>query len=162
CSATRKRSFSIASSTAWKTSSRVCTTRDRTTPRLNRIPGPDRPPLVPRLLDDEVAAMSLVGLDLNSTRVRAAHGSPGVPAPLALEEGRPEITLALSWEGRTPLVGRAGTALQRSKPHLACTDFLGHLGQRREWRAGRHRLDAAAALGLTFDQLRGAVGRTRG
>jgi hypothetical protein len=106
--------------------------------------------------------MNLVGVDLNSTRLRAVHGNPGVATPLALEDERPELNLAISLEGRTALVGRAGTALERAKPHLACTDYLGHLGQRREWKAGRHRFDPAAALGLTLDQLRGTVGRTAG
>jgi hypothetical protein len=70
--------------------------------------------------------------------------------------GEAELPLALSLEGRTPEVGRAGLALCRRAPHLACTDFLPYLGERREWSAGRHRLDPAQALALVFDRLRQA------
>src|SRR5262249_37716820 len=53
-------------------------------------------------------------------------------------------------------VGRAGAALCRQSPHLACSDFLAHLGERREWQAGRHRLNADQALTIVFEHLQAA------
>jgi hypothetical protein len=106
--------------------------------------------------------MSLVGLDLNASRARAVHGPAHAAAPLALEDGRPELDLAISLEGRSAVVGRAGAALYREMPHLACFDFLAHLGEARQWKAGRHRLDAAAALTLVFERLRAFFGRAQG
>jgi hypothetical protein len=62
--------------------------------------------------------------------------------------------MALSLEYRRPEVGRAGLALCRRSPHLACMDFLASLGEKRQWGTGRRRLDADRALALVFDQLR--------
>src|SRR5262249_7829855 len=106
--------------------------------------------------------MSLIGLDLNATRARALHGTAAGPAPLALETGPAELPLAVSLQERTPVVGRAGLALARRLPHLACLDFLPHLGTPRQWCAGRHRLDAAAALGLVCQHLQPRFARATG
>lgn len=98
----------------------------------------------------------LIGLDLNAARARAVAVAPGrMPETLPLG-GAAELPLALSLEGRAPEVGRAGLALCRRAPHLACTNFLPWLGERREWSAGRHRLDPAQALALVLDRLRPA------
>jgi hypothetical protein len=107
--------------------------------------------------------MTLIGLDLNATRARAVHGPvQHLPVALPLEGGRAELPLALSLEGRHVAVGHKGAALRRKMPDLACLDFLPHLGEARTWAAGRHRLDAAAALGLVFDHLRRTLGKGQG
>jgi hypothetical protein len=70
--------------------------------------------------------------------------------------------MVLSLEGRRPEVGRAGASLCRQAPHLICQDFLAALGERREWVAGRHRLDAAKALTLVLEHVQAACAGTRG
>jgi hypothetical protein len=95
----------------------------------------------------------LIGLDLNSTRARAVSAPAGqAPEPLPIA-GEVELPLAVSLEGRSPEAGRAGLALVRRAPHLACSNFLPFLGDGREWSAGRHRLDAAGALALVLDRV---------
>ena len=107
--------------------------------------------------------MTLIGLDLNSTRARAVRESPdGVAAELRLGEERPEFPLALSLEGRTPEAGAAGAALARRSPHLACLDFLPHLGTDRGWAVGRLRVDAARALAASFEALGRRFGKGAG
>src|SRR5262245_20801226 len=107
--------------------------------------------------------MSLIGLDLNSSRARAVAGPRHhALSPLPLEGDQPELALALSLEGRQVQVGRAGEALARRRPHLACLDFLPHLGSGRTWAGGAHRLDADRALGLYFAALAGRMGRASG
>jgi hypothetical protein len=97
--------------------------------------------------------MSMIGLDLNASRVRALFGPPGsVPVPLPLDDVV-DLPLALSLEGRQPVVGRAGAALSRRAPHLAVLDFLPQVGQPRLWQAGPHRLNADQALALVFGHL---------
>jgi hypothetical protein len=104
--------------------------------------------------------MTLIGLDVNSTRVRAVAGQSSTePAPLALEGKSSELPLALNLEDRTPVAGAAGLALARSKPHLACLDFLPHLDSGREWAEPRHRLDATRALSLAFERLAKVVSK---
>src|SRR5579885_3527270 len=109
-----------------------------------------------------VAAMShggkqpVIGLDLNAGRARAVQAAPGRVTELVPLAGEAELPLALSLEGRSPEVGRAGLGLIRRAPHLACANFLPCLGERHEWSAGRHRLDAAQALALVLDRLRPA------
>jgi hypothetical protein len=107
--------------------------------------------------------MSLIGLDLDATRVRAVSGPrPRSAAALPLEGQHLDLPLALSLEGRQPAVGRAGLALCRRLPHLACLDFLPHLGGAQRWQAGRHRLDAEGALALVFADLQGALHGAQG
>src|SRR5215212_4166446 len=104
--------------------------------------------------------MTLVALDVNATRVRALQGpSPREGRPLALEGNASELPLALNLEGRSPQLGAAGLSLCRRAPHLACVDFLPHLGDRREWSGPRCRLDAARALGLVFDHVAARAGK---
>ena len=98
----------------------------------------------------------LIGLDLNASRIRAVKNALGQVPELVPINGEAELPLALSLEGRSPEVGRAGLALVRRSPHSTCTNFLPSLGDRREWSAGRHRLNADAALALVLDQLRAA------
>ncbi len=107
--------------------------------------------------------MNLFGLDLNATRFRAVQGlAQNVPMVVALPGNLDELPLALGLEERTPAVGQAGARLRRQKPHCACLDFLGHLGTRKEWTAGRHRLDALGALHLVFQHLQATVAPARG
>jgi ATP-dependent Clp protease ATP-binding subunit ClpC len=95
--------------------------------------------------------VTLAALDLNSNRVWALSGGLGQPPRAApLDTDRPELPLALSLEQRTVQVGRAGLALCRKSPHLAVVNFLPYLGDCREWRSGRHRLDAAKATALVL------------
>jgi hypothetical protein len=104
----------------------------------------------------------LIALDLNASRVRGLCGPAGTPQTLPLDEGHEELPLALSLQGRSPEVGRAGLALARRAPHLACLDFLPALGTPRRWRAERHQLDAGQALGLVLQRLQPRCHGARG
>jgi hypothetical protein len=96
----------------------------------------------------------LVGLELNATIARAMHGPQRVePQPLALQSVADDLPMIVSLEGRRPEVGQAGARIWRQAPHLTCIDFLTYLGERREWVAGRHRLDAAQVLTVVFEHL---------
>jgi len=106
--------------------------------------------------------MTLMGLDLNAGRVRGLCGPAGVPRPVLLNGNDRELPLAVSLEGRKAEVGRAGVAVCRRLPHLACVDFLPQLGEQREWQAGRHRIDAGKALTLVLEKLQPACVGVRG
>jgi hypothetical protein len=98
--------------------------------------------------------MSLVGLDVDSTRARAVAGPRSrTLSLLCLEADQVELPLALDLEGKRLRVGRAGANLVRRRPHLACVDFLAHLGTNHVWSAGRHKLDAAGAVRHVFSAL---------
>jgi hypothetical protein len=97
---------------------------------------------------------SLTGFDLNATRVRGVSGSAtALPHTLPLGGTNDELPLALSLEWRSIQVGQPGLALCRRAPHLACLEFLGQLGEARQWQAGRHSLDATRALSLVCQHL---------
>jgi hypothetical protein len=105
----------------------------------------------------------LVGLDLDATRALAVAGPEGPPpASLPLDGPHAELPLAVCLEGRQPQVGPAALTLCRRLPDFACLDFLPHLGGQRLWQTGRHRLDAARALGLNLEALGRTVGRAGG
>jgi hypothetical protein len=105
----------------------------------------------------------LVGLDLNASRARAASGAAdSQPLALLLEGPSEELPVALSLEDRLVEVGTPGLSLCRRLPHLACLDFLGCLGTDRQWFSGRHRLDAAGALGIVLDHLRSRLSSHQG
>src|SRR5262249_40398483 len=78
------------------------------------------------------------------------------------EGDRFDLPLALSLEGRKPLVGSAGTALVRRRPHLAAVDFFGQLGGTRSWSANGHRLDADRAVALVLEDLEQKLFRVQG
>jgi hypothetical protein len=97
---------------------------------------------------------SLVALDLNATRVQAVSGTgTDLPSPVLLAGPGGELPTAISLEGRHPVVGAGALGSCREQPHLVCHRFLAELGSRRQWAAGRHRLDAAHALALTYTQV---------
>lgn len=107
--------------------------------------------------------MSLVGLDLNSSRARAVTGAATRQVALVRLEGdRVELPLALSLEGKLPQVGHAGLALTRARPHLACLDYLPSVGADRFWAGGAHQLDADRAVELTFAALSRLLGKSAG
>src|SRR5947209_6828125 len=106
---------------------------------------------------------TLIGLDLNTSRARAVHGpAQALPRLLPLAGTADDLPMVLSLQGRQAQVGQAGAALCRLLPHLTCMDFLAHVGEPREWAAGRHRLDALKALGLVFDCLQPALAEAKG
>jgi hypothetical protein len=105
----------------------------------------------------------LFGIDINASRARAVSSSPAsVPRIHALDGEHDDLPLAVSLEGRQPEVGRAGVALSRRMPHLACLDFLPHLGTPRKWQTDRHRLDAREALTLVLHRLQPLCQASRG
>src|SRR5438552_2104582 len=120
---------------------------------------PQKPVAVKR---PELAAI-LAGFDLNATRARAVHGPVQLePRILPLDEDRDELPMVLSLENRRPQVGRAGAALCRQSPHLTCCDFLAALGEKREWAAGRYRLNASKATAAVFERLQASCTDTKG
>jgi hypothetical protein len=104
----------------------------------------------------------LIGLDVNASRVRAVSGPRESPRAFPLDNGRDELPLAISMEGRRLEVGLAGVRLCRRSPHLACLNFLPHLGESRQWQAGPHGLDAAQALWLVLEKISSACARAEG
>src|SRR5207302_7880109 len=106
---------------------------------------------------------TLIGLDVNATRARAVHGpAQALPRLLPLAGSVDDLPMILSLQGRQAEVGQAGAALCRLLTHLTCLDFLAHVGEPREWVAGRHRLDALKALGLVFEALQPALAEAKG
>ncbi len=104
--------------------------------------------------------MTLIGLDLNSSRARAVQGAHrGNAQPLALEDRRADLTMALALDGRSPVVGRSALRICRTEPHEACLDFLPHIGRPHKWIGDRHHLDAGQALSHCFAHLRARFGK---
>ncbi|MCI0681961.1 MAG: FHA domain-containing protein [Gemmataceae bacterium] len=108
--------------------------------------------------------MSLVGLEINGTRVRGVLGPLGdYPLPLPLEPPAQELPLALSLEKSTLEIGAAALRLLRLRPHLVCHGFLTNLhNATKTWQAGRHRLDAAKAMAAVWQRLEPMCRRTGG
>jgi hypothetical protein len=106
-------------------------------------------------------AVAALGVDLNSTRIRAMSGEAGrPPRPMPLDDPLDELPLAVSLEQRTPEVGQAALAVERRTPHLAAFDFLNEINLPRRWEAGRHSLTAAELMSLVLARVRPAVPRT--
>jgi hypothetical protein len=104
--------------------------------------------------------MTLVAVDVNATRVRVVQGvSAREGRPLALEGTATDLPMAVSVEGRNPQPGRAGVSLCRRSPHLACTNFLPHLGEQRVWSGPRCKVDASRALVTVLDQVAARAGK---
>jgi hypothetical protein len=111
--------------------------------------------------------MSLLGLDLNASRVRAVRGPLGdYPGTQSLEPPCEELPLAISLEGRAAIVGTAGLRLCRKSPHLAWQNFLPQLGEalptKSKWGKARGKLDAVKALTLVLQHAAGACRPTSG
>jgi len=98
--------------------------------------------------------MTVLCLDLNASRARAVCGPTGSPRPVMLDDRERDLPMALSLEGRQPVVGQAGMVLCRRLPHLACLDFLHHLGKPRTWGTGRQQLNASKAMSVLLQHLR--------
>src|SRR5262245_60017522 len=104
--------------------------------------------------------MTLIAADVNTSRIRVLQGTSPREGRLVLREGHEaDLPLALSLEGRTPAVGRAGLALCRRSPHLTCSGFLPHLGENREWAGPRSRVDATQALVAAFEHVSVRAGK---
>lgn len=100
--------------------------------------------------------MTLLGLDLNATRVRAVSGPAGdFPLPVPLDPPGLELPMALSLERPRAEVGRAALRLCRISPHLVCRAFLPHLSESspRRWTVGRRSLDGRQALEVVWQRL---------
>jgi hypothetical protein len=108
--------------------------------------------------------MSLVGLEINGTRVRGVLGPLGdYPLPLTLEPPAQELPLALSLEKAALEVGSAALRLLRQRPHLVCHGFLTGLDNDiKSWQAGRHRIDAAKAMSAVWNRLEPVCRKTNG
>ena len=109
-----------------------------------------------RKSQDPVAAREPLGVDLNASRARAAHGRAGRNKIFVLDEPLADLTLAVSLEKKAAEVGQAALALCRRMPHLVCSGYLPLLGRPHEFKAGRHALTAESALALAFERLRSA------
>lgn len=109
------------------------------------------------------AGTAVAGLDINATRARGAITAAGAPArPLLLADPDEELPLSISLEGRTLQVGPAALAFRRAAPHQLCAGFLPFLGQPRVWTAGRHKMDAATALGHVATTLKAGLSEVGG
>jgi hypothetical protein len=102
--------------------------------------------------------MTLLGLDLNSSRARAVSGPAGTfPCPLPLDPPASELPLAIGLDKSPPRVGTPGIRLLRQNPQMALHNFLAKLAeptpQERRWFARPRKLDAVGALGLVFQRL---------
>jgi hypothetical protein len=112
--------------------------------------------------------MSLVGLDLNATRVRAVRGPLGdYPRTEALDGSGPELPLVVCLEGRTPVLGAAGLRICRKAPQQVWMNFLPRLGEgeapaSRRWVDGRQRLEPARAVTLALRHMARACSKSAG
>jgi hypothetical protein len=74
--------------------------------------------------------MSLLGLDVNATRLRAASGLLGdYPYPELLDSPQADLPLCVSFEGRVPAVGGAGLRICRKTPRTVMHGFLARIGE---------------------------------
>ncbi len=98
---------------------------------------------------------SLMGLDLNSTRLRVMTGDgQRVAHSVILDDPHEEFPLAVAFSGRTSEWGHAAQAVERRWPHLFLADFLADVNLPRRWEVGRYRLTSAELLTQMFQRLR--------
>jgi hypothetical protein len=106
---------------------------------------------------DASAGRAALGVDLNATRARAAHGRAGRNKMFPLADPLTDLLLGISLDKRAPEVGPAAAAISRKLPHAICTGYLPMLGQTQEWKSGRHAMTADTALALALERLRTAT-----
>jgi len=102
--------------------------------------------------------VTVLGLDVNSTRARAIGQRENRWRTVMLDEPFEELPFAISLDKRAPEVGRQAIQISRRFPHLVCLNYLPCLGMAKEWKAGRLRLDPFQALALTMDRIRASLG----
>lgn len=99
------------------------------------------------------AAREPLGVDFNAGRARAALSKPGRNKLFPLDDPEPDLSLTISIEGKSPILGRPALAMSRKLPHAICSGYLPHLGEPREWKAGRNVLNAESAIAVALDGL---------
>jgi FHA domain len=109
--------------------------------------------------------MSLHGLDVNATRLRAASGLLGdYPYPELLASPHADLPLCVHFEGRTPAVGANGLRVCRKTPRAVLYGFLARVGE--PVASGRRAQQTAPeplkALKLIFQQVHRQCNRTDG
>jgi len=102
----------------------------------------------------------MLGIDMNGSRIRALQGpAADFPLPVPLDPPGQDLPMILSLANGSIEVGSAGHRLSRKQPHLTCHGFLPHLGKAdgdtipRQWRGGKHELDADEAMALVWKRL---------
>jgi hypothetical protein len=110
-----------------------------------------------RRTGEEGRASGGLGLELTASRARASAGKATRHRVVPLDGAHADLPLAISLERRAAEVGRPGVALCRRLPHLSVSGYLPHLGRPTEWKGGRHRLTAEAAIALALDRVRVAA-----
>lgn len=95
-----------------------------------------------------VVVTTVVGLDVNSGRIRAVGGSPveAVTRSIPLADDDLQLPMLVALDGRSPLVGWPAYERVRLLPHVVCRDFLANLGKTKERTESKGALDAGQAL----------------
>ncbi len=107
-----------------------------------------------RRSQEVTVAREPLGVELNASRARAAHGRTGRNKLFYLDDPDPDLLLGISLDKRALEVGRAANAICRKSPHSVCAVYLPHLVDAREWKSGRHTLAADAAMTIALEQIR--------
>lgn len=107
-----------------------------------------------RKSEDNSIEKGPIGLDLNSSRARAALGRGQKNKLLPLGEQHNDFPISINLDKRPAEVGPSAWAISRKLPHLICSNYLPFLGQPNEWKGNRITLNAESALALTLDKIR--------
>ena len=102
--------------------------------------------------------MTVLGLDLNATRVRAVSGTAGDFAYLLpLQPPHEDLPMMVNSEGKSPTIGHPVLRMCRERPHAVYKHFLPYLGEVPDDPNGsqvrHHQTDCEYALALVFDHL---------
>jgi len=92
------------------------------------------------------------GLDLTASRVRAAAKSL-IPLERLTSGSTSDLSLAVSMQNRTAVIGEPGLSIARTLPHLVCRDWLPGLTQGTTREVGRHRFEPEMPLDLMCERL---------
>src|SRR5262249_5892748 len=107
--------------------------------------------------------MTLLGLDLNATRVRAVSGPAGeFPLQVPLDPPALERPLVVSLARSKPEIGHAGLRLSRISPHLVGRNFLAHVDHgaaEPSWTCGRRTYNSRQLMNLVWQRLRPMCGQ---